>query len=97
MAILLDDLTYIDDIDLIVKDDTEGNAKMLPTLTYKTKPFPHQLETVEWFLNHDKGLLLSQPGLGKSASVIYLAQELKDKQNIEHCLIICGVNSLKTN
>ena len=29
--------------------------------------------------------------------MIYLAQELKQRENIEHCLIICGINTLKHN
>lgn len=34
---------------------------------------------------------------GKTASSIYLAQELKNRGLIEHCLVICGVDSLRTN
>ena len=34
---------------------------------------------------------------GKSASAIYLAQELKERGLIEHCLVICCVDSLRTN
>lgn len=29
--------------------------------------------------------------------MIYLAQELKERDNIEHCFIICGLNTLKMN
>ena len=36
-------------------------------------------------------------GLGKSLQAIYLAEELYNKGKIEHCLIICGVNTLKYN
>lgn len=36
-------------------------------------------------------------GLGKSLSAIELAEELKLKNNLEHCLIICGINNLKAN
>lgn len=34
---------------------------------------------------------------GKTASAIYLAQELKNRGLIEHCLVICCVDSLRTN
>ncbi len=64
---------------------------------YKTKPFKHQLEGIQYGLNHDCFLLLDVPGLGKTLQLIYLAQELKKRENIEHCLIICGINTLKTN
>lgn len=36
-------------------------------------------------------------GLGKSLSAIELAEELKLKNNLKHCLIICGINNLKAN
>ena len=36
-------------------------------------------------------------GLGKTLTAIYLAHELKKQCKVKHCLIICGVNSLKNN
>ena len=62
---------------------------------YPTPPFEHQLDGIKYGLNHDKWLLLDEPGLGKTLQVIYLAEELKAQENIEHCLIICGINTLK--
>ena len=35
--------------------------------------------------------------MGKTLQLTYLAQELKQREGLEHCLIICGVNTLKTN
>ena len=65
---------------------------------YKIKPYSHQLEAINYGLNSkDSWLLLDDCGLGKTISMIYLAEELKRTKNIEHCLIICGVNSLKYN
>ena len=64
---------------------------------YKTTPFPYQLDAIKYGLIHDKWLLLDAPGLGKSLDLIYLAQELKKREKIQHCLVICGVNTLKTN
>ena len=64
----------------------------------KAKLFKHQQEAVEYALQgHDKWLLLDAPGLGKSLSMITLAEELKVQRGIEHCFIICGINSLKGN
>ena len=48
-------------------------------------------------LNNPNGLLQDPPGLGKTLQVIYLAEELKAQENYEHCLILCGINSLKNN
>lgn len=64
---------------------------------YKTTPYQYQIEGIQYGLNHNKWLLLDAPGLGKSLQMIYLAQELKKRDNIEHCLVICGINTLKFN
>ena len=99
LAYLLDELTYYDDITLILKKD-KPKKLFYPKLTdkYKTKPFKHQLEGIEWGLNLDQGgLLLDDPGLGKSLQMIYLAEELKEQKGLQHCLIICGINTLKRN
>ena len=64
---------------------------------FKTTPYSYQKEGINFGLNTPKWLLLDQPGLGKTLQMIYLAQELKRRENIEHCLIICGINTLKHN
>lgn len=64
---------------------------------YKTVPYPYQKEGILYGLNHKGWLLLDQPGLGKTLQMICLAQELKEKEGVEHCLIICGINTLKSN
>lgn len=98
LAYLLDNLTYLDDIKLELKKEDDCKTRYIPKGEYKSKPFQHQLEAVDYGLNKTGGwLLLDQPGLGKSASMIYLAQELKEQCALEHCLIICGVNTLKSN
>lgn len=97
---LIDRLCILDDITLTVaQGDCKGSANVCtPSVdTYRTKPFDYQLEGIQWGLNHDSWLLLDAPGLGKSLQLIYLAEELKRRDNIQHCLIICGINTLKTN
>lgn len=98
LAYLIENLSEIDDIDLSFLPDEETQEDVDYELNgYKTKPYQYQLEGINFGLNHDKWLLLDAPGLGKTLQIIYLAQELKRWQNIEHCLIICGLNTLKTN
>ena len=36
-------------------------------------------------------------GLGKTLQIITLARYKKLHQNLKHCLIVCGINSLKYN
>lgn len=95
---LIEELSILDDISIIsqVEDKNVGNTQ-LDASKFKTKPFDYQLEGIKYGLEHDKWLLLDTMGLGKSLQAIYLAQELKERGKIEHCFIICGVNSLKTN
>lgn len=64
---------------------------------YPTKPFDYQLEGIKYGLNHDSWLLLDAPGLGKTLQLTYLADELRLHRNVQHCLIICGINTLKAN
>ena len=54
-------------------------------------------QIINYGLQHSSWLLLDDQGLGKSLQVIYLAEELKRRGEIQHCFIICGVNSLKYN
>jgi len=95
---LLDKFCNIDDIDLkLLKDKKSKKIDKQITTTFQTKPYKYQKEGIEYGLNHENFLLLDAPGLGKSLQMIYLAQELKAQEKLEHCLIICGVNTLKNN
>ena len=97
---LLDNLCQVDDIKLSLLPTTQeekidyNDIKIGP---YRTDPFSYQQEGIKYGLCHDKWLLLDMPGLGKSLQLIYLAQELKKREGIQHCLIICGINALKAN
>lgn len=94
---LLDKLCVYDSIQLKLLNKPTKIINKFNLKDYKTKPFDYQLEGIEYGLNHDKWLLLDEPGLGKTLQLIYLAQELKEREGIEHCLIICGINTLKAN
>ena len=71
--------------------------KIPENYTFKTKPFSHQIEAIEFGLNHDKWLLGDSMGLGKSKVAIDLACIKKQENGYKHCLIVCGVNGLKWN
>lgn len=91
-------LQNLDTLDLTLLNSKEEEiAKPKLNENYKTPPFDYQLEGINFGLSHDKWLLLDAPGLGKTLQMIYLAQELKERGEIEHCLVICGVNALKYN
>lgn len=101
LSYLLDNLTYLDDITLKLYEEDKNKVHYVPQLVdqYKLKPFQHQLEAIEFGLqeDHKSWLLLDQPGLGKTASIIHLAEELKEQKGLQHCLIICAINTLKAN
>ena len=91
-------LQNYDDIDIIMlKDKPKQEDKVYSLLDYKTTPYDYQLDGIQFGLNHDKCLILDQPGLGKTIQCIYIAQERYYKGEIEHCLIVCGLNTLKFN
>lgn len=91
-------LSNYDELDLQFLSETPKKEVISFELSnYKTKPYQYQVEGINFGLNFDKWLLLDAPGLGKSLQMIYLAEELKKRDNIEHCLIVCGINTLKFN
>ena len=59
--------------------------------------YDYQLDGVKYGLNHHNFLLLDEQGLGKTLQLITLARYKKEHQGLKHCLIICGINSLKYN
>lgn len=64
---------------------------------FKTQPFSHQMEAFEYGLQNDKWLLGDEQGLGKTKQVIDIAVARKLQRGYKHCLIVCGVNTLKWN
>ena len=103
---LLDSLTFLDEIQLNLLDTPKsdqfrpGKFNLEPLseiekVSFKLKPFEHQLEAINYGLTNEKWLLLDSMGLGKSATIMWLAETLKRRGLIDHCFIICGVNSLK--
>ena len=106
---LLDSLTFLDEIQLrLINLPESGEFRFgkqfnleplseIEKISFKMKPFDHQLEAINYGLSHEKWLLLDSMGLGKTNSIIWLAETLKRRGLIDHCFIICGVNSLKQN
>jgi SNF2 family DNA or RNA helicase len=106
---LLDSLTFLDEIQLKLLDTPESGEfhfskqynleplSEIEKVSFKMKPFDHQLEAINFGLTHEKWLLLDSMGLGKTNSIVWLAETLKRRGLIDHCFIICGVNSLKQN
>ena len=98
LAYLLDSLVLVDDIELhLLKDRVVKHIPYVEPEDVEIKMFKHQKEAVEYGLNKDKWLLLDAPGLGKTLTIIRLAEERKKRDKIQHCLIICGINNLKHN
>lgn len=98
LSFLIEHLSSFDDVELCFLEDVPPEPDNIFELsTYKTTPYQYQLEGIQYGLNHAKWLLLDAPGLGKTLQLIYLAQELKEREGLEHCLIVCGLNTLKNN
>lgn len=101
----LDVLTFYDSIDLIllpaeIKEISDSRFNPLTEeeiSAFRIKPFKHQIEGINFGLQEKKWLLLDNPGCGKTNQVIWLAETLKRRNQIEHCLIVAGINSLKSN
>lgn len=97
LAFLIDNFTLLDDIQLDLLEDDVEEKELDLTIDYRTDPFEYQLEDIKWLINNTNSLNLNPMGLGKTLELIYTAEELKAQKGIEHCLIICGINTLKAN
>lgn len=102
--IVSDIVNYLRSYDTIDIRLNCGLNKILPKSTqllsedkWILKPFKHQLDGIKFGKIHDSFLLLDDPGMGKTLQMIYLAEELKEQEGLEHCLIVCGINALKSN
>lgn len=87
-----------EDFEIIPYEEEKSNIQYIPDdYIFKTNPYPHQREGIQFGLNNNYWILGDEQGLGKTKQIIDLACILKKQGKIKHCLIICGVNSLKLN
>lgn len=96
---VLDSLCFYDEINLSLYKSENQAIEEEPHLNidFKLKPYEHQLETIKYGIDHNKWLMLLDMGLGKSMCIIHLARWLKKNRGLKHCLIVCGINTLKSN
>ena len=95
---LIKDLSEYD-IEIVAEDISVLNEKVeLPKeFSFKTQPYKHQIEGVQYGLKNNAWLLGDEQGLGKTKEIIDLAVVKKIQKGYKHCLIICCVNGLKWN
>ena len=94
---LINLLTRYDDVSFTPLQEKDTENITVRRYKFKQKLYKHQIEAINYGINHKGWLLLDDCGLGKTASMICLAEWLHKKQGLKHCLIICGVNGLKYN
>lgn len=97
---ILDSFCFLDNINLTLYKEVKTNTNIEikdNDLDFKLMPYPHQIETINYGLNHNKWLMLLDMGLGKSMCIVHIARWLKKYRGLKHCLIVCGINTLKAN
>ena len=77
-------------------EEKQKVANVPKEFQFKTAPFDHQIDGLNYGLIHDRWLLGDEQGLGKTKQVIDIAVA-KKLMGAKRCLIICGVNGLKWN
>lgn len=97
LAGLIDKFVLYDDVRLVPLADSEEKEDEPLLSTFKTEPRDYQLDAIRYGLSHPKFLLLDEPGLGKTLEIICMAEELRLREGLEHCLVICGLASLRMN
>lgn len=68
-----------------------------PVIPFKSKLYEHQIEAYHFGMQRNSCLIADDQGLGKSLESIMITVGKKAMYNYKHCLVICGVNSLKWN
>lgn len=81
-----------------VMDFVESKDKSIE-FDFKTKPYSHQIEALQYALKNKRFLLADEQGLGKTKQAIDIACFYKKNyaSMVKKCLIICGVAGLKWN
>ena len=79
---------------MTVKEEALVNKELF---SFKTVPFPHQVDSFKHALTQNMFLLGDEQGLGKTKQAIDIAIHKKNTQGVKHCLIVCGVNGNKFN
>ena len=100
LSSVLDYFCQYDDIQLTVLPNIKEEPLddvIIDTSQYKLSPFDFQVDAIKYGIQHDKWLLLDPPGLGKTAIIIHIVEELVKREGLQHCLIICGLNAIKEN
>ena len=99
IEILVSALSQYGDVTLtnnITKPESK-DIKIPEKYKFKVKPYDHQIKAIEYGLNHDGWLLLDDMGLGKTKTIIDLVVMLKKMKEVKHCLVVCGIASLRYN
>lgn len=93
-----------EDFNIIGKsmDDSKYGEKLIKKVYelpkgLKTKLYSYQEEDFNELMNFDKYLVLHEMGCGKSLEIITVALKRKELGQVNHCLIVCGVNTIKFN
>ena len=96
---LRETLSIIDNIHIIENyvAEKKDHVDLPPSFQFKTQPYEYQKVGIDYGLNKETWLLGDEQGLGKTKQVIDIAVARKQLYGYKHCLIICGVNSLKWN
>ena len=78
-------------------EDRPVSLELPEGFEFKTQPYKHQIEGIKYGLDYDRWFLGDEQGLGKTKQAIDIAVARKLKYGYKHCLIVCGVNTLKWN
>ena len=73
----------------------ENYDKPVQPYSSNTTPYSYQMDSFKFSVEQTKFLLADEQGLGKTKQALDIA--VSKKNQMKHCLIVCGVNELKWN
>lgn len=89
--------TMFPDQEIIVETKQENEYTVPDDFEFRSKLMPHQLEMIQYGLNNQHFIIGDDQGLGKTCESLAYSILMKEMEQVEHVLIICGVNGLKEN
>lgn len=65
-------------------------------INFEQRPYPFQIAGIKWLIDHDRGLLADQMGLGKTMQAIIAMRVLYQRGKLKNALVVCPASMSNT-
>lgn len=75
-------------------DKSAGELQYEWPSTNAIKPFPHQVITTKFLINHERAFCLNDMGTGKTLSVLWAYDYLRRQNKVHSMLVVCPLSTM---